>query len=407
MCSRFHPHNRYIVFKLFHAVLNPALDGADGVEPPVYLCIAKSSALNIYTITSNSPFGENIANSEKSMLDDAKAAIENILGELVNIGRFEGKPISIGGVQYQVDLEAVIKVGEKERRLWFEIKSSGEPRMIAQQAGYLKALQGNCPDIYLVLVAPFVSFRGREFCREAGIGFIDLEGNAYLQFDGVLIDRYGKKSETKEKRVLKRLFTTKSTWIIRKMLADPKREWKTNELADEAKVSMGQVYKVTERLKTEGYLEKKWGSLLLKSSGELLDAWRKIYDITDQNMVGYYSPIKDRKVLYNKLKQLNKTEYALTLGAAANLVAPFVRSTDNYIYSKDFDVMKMILELEPVEFGGNLYLVEPSDEGVFFDTQIIEGVSVVSNIQLYLDLYKYPARGKEQADFLRENVMEL
>jgi hypothetical protein len=26
----------------------------------------------------------------------------------------------------------------------------------------------------------------------------------------------------------------------------------------------------------------------------------------------------------------------------------------------------------------------------------------VSNVQLYVDLYNYPARGREQADFLRE-----
>jgi hypothetical protein len=37
--------------------------------------------------------------------------------------------------------------------------------------------------------------------------------------------------------------------------------------------------------------------------------------------------------------------------------------------------------------------------------QVVEGVKVVSDVQLYVDLYNYPARGREQADFLRERKM--
>jgi len=262
-------------------------------------------------------------------------------------------------------------------------------------------------DSYIIFVAPYVSERGRRICKELGMGFVDLEGNVYIQLDNVFIEKYAKSGPRKEKRILKRLFSTKSTWVIRKMLAEPEREWVTSGLAEEAKVSLGQVHKVTERLEAEMYLEKRWGSIRLKSPGELLDAWRDIYDIMDQDVIGYYSPIRNREMLYEKLRRSEGIEYALTLGAAANLVAPFVRSTDNHIYSSSFEEMREVLELEPVEFGGNVYLIKPSDEGVLFDAQIIDGIRIVSNIQLYLDLYNYPARGKEQAEFLRERSMEM
>ncbi|MCK4266222.1 MAG: hypothetical protein KAX31_03005, partial [Thermoplasmata archaeon] len=261
---------------------------------------------------------------------------------------------------------------------------------------------------YPVLVAPFISSRGREMCKELGLGFVDLSGNAYLKFNGVLIERWGKESTVKERRRQKRLFTTKSTWIIRQMLSTLKREWKFGELAEEAGVSLGQAYKVVNKLVSEGFAEKKRGAITLSKPSELLDAWIEIYKFEDQSITGYYCPFKEQESIFNALKKVSADEYALTLGAAASLVAPFVRSTDVYLYVKEeSDAVEKALKLKPVEFGGNVNLVMPADEGVLFDTRRVEGLTLVSNVQLYLDLFNYPMRGREQAEHLREQVMEV
>jgi len=55
--------------------------------------------------------------------------------------------------------------------------------------------------------------------------------------------------------------------------------------------------------------------------------------------------------------------------------------------------------------GGNVFLVEPYDEAVFYKVQQRKGVWVVSNVQLYVDLYNYPARGREAAEHLRKAVI--
>jgi type III secretory pathway component EscU len=57
--------------------------------------------------------------------------------------------------------------------------------------------------------------------------------------------------------------------------------------------------------------------------------------------------------------------------------------------------------------GGNIELVVPYDQGVFYKSQIVpvaelEQVPVVSAVQLYMDLFRNPARGAEQAEHLRE-----
>lgn len=341
-------------------------------------------------------------------MSKAKVIVNNALGDLMKIIWKKRKPKMLETIQYRPDFEGEIRIGKKRRRILIEVKTSGTPMIIAQLAAYSQVIKKNDPNTYLILVAPFVSLRGKELCKELGIGFVDLEGNVYFRVGGVLIERCGKKGEKREKQILKKVFTTKSTWIIRKMLKEPNRSWKTQDLADTANVSIGMVYKTTERLEAEGYLEKSWGSIGLKKPRELLDEWRKAYNYDSQDATGYYSSIDTREDLFKGLRKLPDSSYALTLGAGAYLVAPFVRSSDTHLYiNTDFELLKDALDLTPVEFGGNIYIIKPSDDGVLFDTQMKKKVTIVSNIQLYLDLYNYPQRGREQADFLREEKMEI
>ncbi len=344
-------------------------------------------------------------NREKTSIEkDAKEALEAVLKELLEI---KWLTVSRNTTDSRSpDLKLKVKQEKKEYLLLVEVKSSGEPRMISRVAGQISTWTNRVSG-YPVLVAPFISSRGRGMCKELGLGFVDLSGNAYLKFNGILIERWGKESIMNDTRVQKRLFTTKSTWIIRQMLSDPKREWKFDELAEEAGVSLGMAYKAVNKLLSEGFVEKKRGAISLLKGDELLDAWADVYRFEDQTITGYYCPFKEQEKIFQALKNVPAKEYALTLGSAASLVAPFVRSTDVYLYVKEPELIMKTLKLKPVEFGGNVYLVTPADEGVLSDTQEAEGLCLVSNIQLYLDLYNYPMRGREQAEHLREQVLEV
>jgi len=77
------------------------------------------------------------------------------------------------------------------------------------------------------------------------------------------------------------------------------------------------------------------------------------------------------------------------------------------MYILDEKIVISVLKLTPVEFGGNVYLIEPPDEGYLMNMQSKDGLKIVSNIQLYLDLYNYPKRGHEQANHLREKVLRI
>lgn len=53
-----------------------------------------------------------------------------------------------------------------------------------------------------------------------------------------------------------------------------------------------------------------------------------------------------------------------------------------------------------MEKGGNVSMVLPYDEGVFYGVNQVDGVNVVSKVQLYIDLFNYPAQGEEAAEIV-------
>ena len=149
----------------------------------------------------------------------------------------------------------------------------------------------------------------------------------------------------------------------------------------------------------------------IEKPNDLLDAWANNYDFSKSKTITYFTYEKNPKKFMEKIKltaEQIKQNYGLSLLSGASLVAPFVRFTDIHFYiTGEPDEWVKKLELAPVEFGGTVHLIQPYDEGVFYGTQTIEGLKVVSDIQLYIDLYKYPARGREAADFLRKEKIKL
>ena len=55
------------------------------------------------------------------------------------------------------------------------------------------------------------------------------------------------------------------------------------------------------------------------------------------------------------------------------------------------------LQLKVVESGANVSLLVPYDEGVFEGARPIDGLAVVTPVQLYLDLRSFRGRGEEAA----------
>lgn len=202
-------------------------------------------------------------------------------------------------------------------------------------------------------------------------------------------------------RVIKNIFELKASRILRCLLLNPGKTWTIRELANEAQVSVGHTHAVTAALIQNGYLVRNEVNFL-----EVVDPIRMIkrwasyhqYNMVN-NFLDYYTFEKEVELFIDKLRNI-KQKYALTSLSGALLVAPYVRPVIVELYIGDIKEVKIIeenLNLKPIPKEGNVRLIIPYDIGVFYKVQTIADVKVVSNIQLYVDLFNYPARGEEAA----------
>jgi hypothetical protein len=329
-------------------------------------------------------------------------------------------PIEIKSVKQQyhiqnqriADLVVKTRYNNKDTLFVIKVKSIGEPRHIEQAITQVKLISKVIPNSYPVVASSFISETSREICKKLNVGYVDLFGNIYIDLPQIHIEKETKKTKQVEKKKQKKLFSPVATRIIRSLLSEPAGQWTIQSLSEKSEVSLGYAHRIVEKLIDKKFLErnKDYKLIFIDKSG-LLDSWRDSYTFKNNKIYSYYTFEKNKNSLFNEIKkasQLIGSQYALTLHSGASLIAPYVRYTDVHLYIKnDMDKWVQKLDLRPVESGANIYFIEPYDKGVMQNLQTIKGNQIVSNIQLYLDLYSYPKRGREQAEKIREEKINF
>jgi hypothetical protein len=213
---------------------------------------------------------------------------------------------------------------------------------------------------------------------------------------------------------MKNIFADKASLVLRKMLKDPERRWVVRDFTGPGGVSLGMSQEVLKAMEKKGYIERvKKGPnsyAILTNKEKLISDWLKEYHFNLNTTDDYYS--SDKNILKKFKRVLKGNQYALTLHTGANLITSFVRTEDIFIYmnlkgwEKDISDIRQRLDLKELVKGGNIHLIHPFyKNSVFYTTQKIKGYTVVSNLQLYLDLYNFQPRGREQAEHLK-NILE-
>ncbi len=219
----------------------------------------------------------------------------------------------------------------------------------------------------------------------------------------------------KRQRKMKNVFADKASLILRKMIHDSDKKWVVRDFVGPQGVSLGMAQEVLEVMAWKGYVERiKKGPesyTILTNKERLIEDWLMRYQFELNEIDTYFSSEKD---ILKKIKaNLDEEKYALALHTGANLITNFVRTSHVYIYlntqvwTKDILEIRQRLELKELVKGGNIHLVRPYyKNGVFFNTQKIKKYRVVSNLQLYLDLYHFQPRGREHAEHLKKSLRE-
>ncbi len=338
------------------------------------------------------------------MLRRAEESARSVLSEVPFIELLDSES-KAGGGDKGVDLLINGMVSGKPVKFLIEIKSQGEPRLVRMAVAQLKDYLRDAKDSYGILVAPFLSDASRQICREAGVGCIDLAGNAFLSFRNIFVDISGKPNPFPVSRLSKSVFSPKSSRVLRVLLADPSKRWYVEDLSRETGISIGLTSRVKQSLLSMEWIKEENKSFFLVKPEEALSQWVSNYTYEKNTAASFYSGLTEDELEAAIAKECEKrgVRYGLALFSGARKVAPFVRFMRFFSYIEgNIEDVAEALQFKKVDTGANVTLLQPYDEGVFYGLQSINGVNVVSDIQLYLDLKGYKGRGEEAAQAIFE-----
>lgn len=218
---------------------------------------------------------------------------------------------------------------------------------------------------------------------------------------------------------MKILLSDKASILIRAMLSQPDRKWVARDFEKEFGVGRARAATVLSKLRAKGFVggirSGRLASSLLQNKEELLEEWLNVYKFELNETYLYYSTHED---VLSRLKEYfaaknEPKKYALALHTGANLITHYVNIPTIYCYLPNDNFsdisldLRQALELKELKKGGNFYLIKPYyKNAVFLNSQTIKGYNVVSDLQLYLDLYNFPQRGREHAAYLLKTLKE-
>lgn len=304
-----------------------------------------------------------------------------------------------------VDLKMDALVSDKPVTFIGEVKSQGDPRFVRMAVAELKDYLTSIPSSYGILIAPYLSDDSRKICKEDGIGCVDLAGNAFLSFKNIFIERSGRPNPIASVRVVKSVFSQKSSRVLRVLFENPSKRWHVEDMAKESGISLGLASKVKQALLSEEWIKEEGKQFYFLKLQEALNQWSENYSYEKNASFSFYSGLTDDQLedAVKKECKYRKVQYGLALFSGARKVAPYVRFQRFFAYlDSNIEAIADVLQLKKVDSGANVTLLQPYDEGVFYGLQTINGTNVVSDIQLYLDLKRYKGRGEEAAQTLFE-----
>ncbi|MHB8840476.1 MAG: type IV toxin-antitoxin system AbiEi family antitoxin [Candidatus Aquicultor sp.] len=306
----------------------------------------------------------------------------------------------------QPDALAKLEFAGKSAQVVIEFKSSGNPASIRQASEQLKSY-AKAFNALPMLVAPYLSPRARQMLRDNDILYIDLSGNEWIKFEGLYIDVQGQANQFKEERISRDPFADKASLVLRAMFEQPQKQWGIHELANKLGITAGFVSKIINSINQRGYASKSEEGISLINPKSVLEDWVHAYSYKKNYQHNYFYPAPSAKSIIDVLKRLDggkDIEYALALQAGAYLVAPYAEFDSVHVYAKDSDARERLvnlLGLRRVDRGSNFVILDPYyKQSVFYGKREESGLPVVSDLQLYIDLYNYPLRGLEQAEHI-------
>lgn len=319
------------------------------------------------------------------------------------------------GNRRQIEWDHVITLTVKpdQRRvdLFVQTRQQLSPNTVL---GVFQKLKWVPPDGVLLISAPYISPRVADLCREQNVSYLDGVGNCRIAAPGLFVHVSGCPNRPTASKAAVDPFSKKSSRIVRLLLTHPDKGWQLQQLAEQADVSLGLASKVKKALLEEAFLEERDRLLYLRDPAKLLQDWADHYrpQIKRLQLFAISRPSETEARLADWCRA-NKIASALTQLSAAWRYSPIVRYDKSVVYTDrkvesgtNLKALLGHLDAREVDTGANCTLWLTDDPAVFTDARDIDGVKVVSPLQLYLDLKVLAGRGEDAAQEILEKELQ-
>ena len=204
-------------------------------------------------------------------------------------------------------------------------------------------------------------------------------------------------------------------WLLR--VGINKEQFSLREVVKDRKISLGLVQKVFEILTFNGLLQTKGlrtsKRFFLKKPKLLLESWLEQYSIIKKcKMWTYQSGLQENADMLQKLKKSKLSQQvALALHSAAEAYRcknTNLSTLELYLLNPDIRTkLEDLLQLVPQEKGYDVLLIEPYYKSLLSLDEKKKNIRVSPALLTFLDLYHFPLRGPEQAEFMAERLPEI
>jgi hypothetical protein len=345
----------------------------------------------------------------------------------------------IKGVPRHGVAEGDFRVRRRNAAYSVELKAASEGRsdrlipLFAQAALQLMRDRGPGASSLAVVSAPRIPRRSAEqvlefaakYAPDVALGLFDFEGLRLFRGPELedlnaepAIHRAG--ASVRSQRESRQLFSDLNQWMLKVLLAPelpehllsaPRGKYKNaSQLAAAAGVSVMSAFRFVQQLREEGYLHEAQSPLALVRREDLFARWQSSGDRPVREVPMRFRLPGEPQAQLRKV--LGSGRACLALFAAADaLQLGFVRGVPPYVYverlrSSDLSAWKNLRPCEPGEPPDLLLRQAPAPQSVFRGMVRAESGAASDVLQVWVDVASHPARGREQADLIRQRVLD-
>jgi hypothetical protein len=301
-----------------------------------------------------------------------------------------------------------------------EIVSLASPKNIHMKSTHLLDLvrRTGRSDIVPLLIAPYISPKQAVALAEAGMSWLDLSGNMTIRVPGqAYIERTGRPNQFPDTAPIRKIFQGTASLVARAMLLEPGGFGSLSRLVDfingrGASITISTVSKVLNSLEQDLLISKEDSLIRAIDPPKLLSRLAEGYASASRgrepDVRRFF--VQDMEQPLQRLCASLGDTYVFCGFYAAELKG-LAASTQITMYVTDLNRVLQTMETFPSlvqadEEFGQLSIIGIRDRTPWFNTEMVNGLRVVDDVELYLEMAIDTPRGPKVADVLQSRILE-